>query len=148
MGRINQEIAHLRELAQQLLEQGELVQKLVEPSTDFNQMEHEMLINMLKEVQQKAQEQEQLKKYWQQKAQEQEQVKEDLQRQVIRLLDEVEALASGNLTVKAEVTPDVVGAVADSINQLIDNQIEILQQLPPDAPIRKKFQLIPPGASH
>ena len=141
MGRINQEIAHLLDLAQQLQEQGKLVQKLVEPSTDFHKMEREMLINMLQEMQQKAQEQEQLKEYWQRKAQEQEQFKEDLQRQVIRLLDEIEAIASGNLTLKTEVTPDVIGAVADSINQLVDNQIEILQQLPVDAPIRQKFQL-------
>ena len=141
MGRINQEIAHLLELAQQLREQGKLVQKLVEPSTDFHTMERAMLVNMLQEMQQKAQEQEQLKEYWQRKAQEQEQFKEDLQRQVIRLLDEIEAIASGNLTLQTEVTPDVIGAVADSINQLVDNQIEILQQLPPDDPIRKKFQL-------
>ncbi|NES25810.1 MAG: hypothetical protein F6K41_44695, partial [Symploca sp. SIO3E6] len=141
MGRINQEIAHLLELAQQLREQGKLVQKLVEPSTDFHNMEREMLINMLQEMQQKAQEQEQLKEYWQRKAQEQEQYKEDLQRQVIRLLDEIEAIASGNLTLQTEVTPDVIGAVADSVNQLVDNQIEILQQLPPEHPIRQKFQL-------
>ncbi|NEP59532.1 MAG: hypothetical protein F6K31_21395 [Symploca sp. SIO2G7] len=141
MGRINQEIAHLLELAQQLREQGKLVQNLVEPSTDFHQMEREMLIDMLKEMQQKAQEQEQLKEYWQQKAQEQEQFKEDLQRQVIRLLDEIEAIARGNLTLKTEVTPDVIGAVADSINQLVDNQIAILKQLPPNDPMKQKFQI-------
>jgi|GEM_PF-5529566 len=143
MGRINQEMTHLLELAQQLLEQGELVQKLVEPSTDFKQIEREMLINMLEEMQQKAQEQEQLKEYWQQKAQEQEQLKEDLQRQVIRLLDEVETIATGNLTASLEVTPDIIGAVADSINQLINQQIEILKQLPPDDPIRNNFRLPP-----
>lgn len=141
MGKINQEIAHLLELAQQLLEQGELVQKLVEPSAEFNKMEREVLINLLKEAQQQAQEQEQLKIYWQQQAQEQEQLKEDLQRQVIRLLDEVETIASGNLAVQVEVTPDIIGAVADSINQLVNHQIEILQQLPPDDPIKNKFQL-------
>ena len=141
MGKINQEIAHLLELAQQLLEQGELVQKLVEPNTEFNKMEREVLINLLKEAQQQAEEQEQLKIYWQQKAQEQEQLKEDLQRQVIRLLDEVETIASGNLAVKVEVTPDIIGAVADSINQLVNHQIEILQQLPPDDPIKNKFRL-------
>ncbi|MEO0532531.1 MAG: methyl-accepting chemotaxis protein [Cyanobacteria bacterium P01_A01_bin.123] len=65
----------------------------------------------------------------QRKAQEQEQAKEDLQRQVIRLLDDVEGAARGDLTVQAEVTPDVLGAVADSFNLTIQNLREIVQQV-------------------
>lgn len=65
----------------------------------------------------------------QRKAQEQEQAKEDLQRQVIRLLDDVEGAARGDLTVKAEVTADVLGAVADSFNLTIQNLREIVQQV-------------------
>ncbi|MEM1280416.1 MAG: methyl-accepting chemotaxis protein, partial [Cyanobacteria bacterium P01_H01_bin.152] len=65
----------------------------------------------------------------QRKAQEQEQAKEDLQRQVIRLLDDVEGAARGDLTVKAEVTADVLGAVADSFNLTIQNLQEIVQQV-------------------
>jgi twitching motility protein PilJ len=63
------------------------------------------------------------------KAYEQEQQKEDLQRQVIRLLDDVEGAARGDLTVQAEVTADVLGAVADSFNLTIQNLREIVQQV-------------------
>ncbi|NJL89302.1 MAG: HAMP domain-containing protein [Coleofasciculaceae cyanobacterium SM2_1_6] len=65
----------------------------------------------------------------QRKAVEQEQAKEDLQRQVIRLLDDVEGAARGDLTVQAEVTADVLGAVADSFNLTIQNLREIVQQV-------------------
>jgi len=65
----------------------------------------------------------------QRKAQEQEQAKEELQRQVIRLLDDVEGAARGDLTVQAEVTADVLGAVADSFNLTIQNLREIVAQV-------------------
>ncbi len=64
-----------------------------------------------------------------QKANEQEKAKEDLQRQVIRLLDDVEGAARGDLTVQAEVTADVLGAVADSFNLTIDNLQKIVRQV-------------------
>lgn len=65
----------------------------------------------------------------QRRALEQQQAKEDLQRQVIRLLDEVEGAARGDLTVRAEVTADVLGAVADSFNLTIQSLREIVQQV-------------------
>jgi len=65
----------------------------------------------------------------QRKAADQEQAKEDLQRQVIRLLDDVEGAARGDLTVQAEVTADVLGAVADSFNLTIQNLREIVNQV-------------------
>jgi len=65
----------------------------------------------------------------QRRAAEQEQAKENLQRQVIRLLDDVEGAARGDLTVQAEVTADVLGAVADSFNLTIQNLREIVQQV-------------------
>ncbi len=65
----------------------------------------------------------------QRKAEEQEQAKEDLQRQVIRLLDDVEGAARGDLTVQAEVTADVLGAVADSFNLTIQNLRDIVKQV-------------------
>ncbi|MBR8831190.1 MAG: hypothetical protein N5P05_002956 [Chroococcopsis gigantea SAG 12.99] len=65
----------------------------------------------------------------QQRASETEQAKEDLQRQVIRLLDDVEGAARGDLTVQAEVTPDVLGAVADAFNLTIQNLREIVRQV-------------------
>ncbi len=65
----------------------------------------------------------------QRKAEEQEEAKENLQRQVIRLLDDVEGAARGDLTVAAEVTADVLGAVADSFNLTIQNLREIVLQV-------------------
>ncbi|NJK38267.1 MAG: HAMP domain-containing protein [Oscillatoriales cyanobacterium SM2_3_0] len=65
----------------------------------------------------------------QRKADEQEEAKENLQRQVIRLLDDVEGAARGDLTVSAEVTADVLGAVADSFNLTIQNLREIVVQV-------------------
>lgn len=65
----------------------------------------------------------------QRRASETEQAKEDLQRQVIRLLDDVEGAARGDLTVEAEVTADVLGAVADSFNLTIQNLREIVRQV-------------------
>jgi twitching motility protein PilJ len=65
----------------------------------------------------------------QRRANEMEQAKEDLQRQVIRLLDDVEGSARGDLTVEAEVTADVLGAVADAFNLTIQNLREIVLQV-------------------
>jgi twitching motility protein PilJ len=62
-------------------------------------------------------------------AEEVERSREDLQRQVIRLLDDVEGAARGDLTVQAEVTADILGAVADSFNLIIQNIRQIVQQV-------------------
>jgi twitching motility protein PilJ len=83
-------------------------------STGFNQMAQGMMTT-IGELQRKAVELEQ--------------AKEDLQRQVIRLLDDVEGAARGDLTVQAEVTADVLGAVADSFNLTIQNLRQIVQQV-------------------
>lgn len=42
-----------------------------------------------------------------------------IQQQIITLLDEVSAVAEGDLTVEAEVTADALGSVADSFNYMI-----------------------------
>jgi twitching motility protein PilJ len=42
------------------------------------------------------------------------------QEAILRLLDEMGALAEGDLTVKATVTEDITGAIADSINFTVD----------------------------
>ncbi len=42
------------------------------------------------------------------------------QEAIIRLLDEIDALADGDLTIKATVTEDFTGAIADSFNLTID----------------------------
>jgi methyl-accepting chemotaxis protein len=65
----------------------------------------------------------------QQESSKQKQEKEDLQRQVIKLLDEVEGAARGDLTVQAEVTADIMGAVADSFNLTIQNLSQLVRQV-------------------
>ena len=42
------------------------------------------------------------------------------QEAILRLLDEMGSLAEGDLTVKATVTEDITGAIADSINFTVD----------------------------
>ncbi|TDV60532.1 methyl-accepting chemotaxis protein [Pseudomonas sp. LP_7_YM] len=48
------------------------------------------------------------------------------QNAIMRLLDEIEDLADGNLTVAASVTEDFTGAIADSINYSIDQLRELV----------------------
>jgi twitching motility protein PilJ len=60
---------------------------------------------------------------------EQKETKENLQSQVIRLLDELEGAAKGDLTVRAEVTAEGLGAVADAFNLIIQNLQNIVQQV-------------------
>ncbi len=83
-------------------------------ATGFNQMSRVVFTNITES---------------QRKVEEAEQAKEDLQRQVIRLLDDVEGAARGDLTVQAEVTADVLGAVADSFNLTIQNLRELVGQV-------------------
>lgn len=64
-----------------------------------------------------------------QRAEEMEQARDNLQRQVIRLLDNVEGAARGDLTVEAEVTADVLGTVADAFNLTIKNLRDIVSQV-------------------
>ena len=58
-----------------------------------------------------------------------EKARQKLQRQVIRLLDDVEGASRGDLTVQAEVTADELGAVADAFNLTIQNLREIVLQM-------------------
>ncbi len=52
-------------------------------------------------------------------AQEQQQQKEFLQRRALELLMEVDPVSQGDLTIRAKVTPDEVGTIADSYNSII-----------------------------
>nr|WP_226575765.1 DUF4139 domain-containing protein [Microseira wollei] len=92
----------------------------------FNRRERELFLAM-KEAQRQAEEQEQ--------------AKEDLQRQVIRMLDDVEGAARGDLTVQAEVTADVLGGLADAFNLTIQNLRDVVQDLPPKHPARQRFRV-------
>jgi twitching motility protein PilJ len=56
-------------------------------------------------------------------------VRQKLQRQVIRLLGDVEGASQGDLTVQAEVTADELGAVADAFNLTIQNLRQIVLQV-------------------
>jgi twitching motility protein PilJ len=48
------------------------------------------------------------------------------QQAILRLLDELQSLADGDLTVQATVTEDITGAIADSINYAIDALRELV----------------------
>lgn len=52
-----------------------------------------------------------------------------MQAAVMKLLDEVSGVAQGDLTVQAEVTADVTGAVADSFNFMIGELRQIIGQM-------------------
>ena len=55
--------------------------------------------------------------------------RDEMQAAVMKLLDEVSGVAEGDLTVEAEVTADVTGAVADSFNFMIVQLRQIIGQV-------------------
>ncbi|MBW4693220.1 MAG: GAF domain-containing protein [Lyngbya sp. HA4199-MV5] len=62
-------------------------------------------------------------------ADEQRHQREALQSQLVSLLDQVEGVASGNLTVRAEVTDGELGTVADFFNALVESLRQIVLQV-------------------
>ncbi|MCG9889591.1 MAG: methyl-accepting chemotaxis protein [Thermosynechococcaceae cyanobacterium MS004] len=62
-------------------------------------------------------------------AQEQRQAKEFLQKRALELLIEVDPVSRGDLTVRANVTPDEIGTVADSYNAIIRSLRQIVQKV-------------------
>ncbi len=60
---------------------------------------------------------------------EQRQQKEALQQQVLQLLNDIEATATGDLTVRAEVSEAELGTVADFFNLLIENLRQLVMQV-------------------
>ncbi|MGD8604330.1 MAG: methyl-accepting chemotaxis protein [Anaerolineales bacterium] len=58
-----------------------------------------------------------------------------MQASIMKLLDEVSGLADGDLTVEAEVTADVTGAIADSFNMMIQQLRTIINDVQ-DATLR------------
>jgi methyl-accepting chemotaxis protein len=52
--------------------------------------------------------------------------KEVLQERITHLLEEISTVAEGDLTVQAEVTADITGAIADSFNLMIDELRKII----------------------
>jgi methyl-accepting chemotaxis protein len=59
-------------------------------------------------------------------ARQQQEQNKALQQQIVRLLDEVSAVAEGDLTVEAEVSAGSLGAVADSFNYMIAELRQII----------------------
>ncbi len=51
------------------------------------------------------------------------------QRAILRLLDEITALAEGDLTARATVTEDITGAIADSVNFAIETITELVETI-------------------
>lgn len=62
-------------------------------------------------------------------SQEQRQQKEALQRQLVELLSDIEAAAQGDLSVRAEVTGEDIGTVADFFNAIIESLRQIVTQV-------------------
>lgn len=60
---------------------------------------------------------------------EQRQQKEELQHQLLTLLNDVEGSAKGDLTVRAEVSENEIGTVADFFNAIIESLREIVVQV-------------------
>ncbi|MEL7242561.1 MAG: methyl-accepting chemotaxis protein [Cyanobacteria bacterium J06573_2] len=64
-----------------------------------------------------------------QPSQEQLQKEAALQQQIVQLIENIEAVSSGDLTVRAEVTSGEIGTVADFFNSIIENLREIVTQV-------------------
>jgi methyl-accepting chemotaxis protein PixJ len=62
-------------------------------------------------------------------AQEQREAKEFIQRRALELLIEVDPVSRGDLTVRANVTPDEIGTVADSYNAIIRSLRQIVEKV-------------------
>ncbi|HKX28879.1 MAG TPA: methyl-accepting chemotaxis protein [Blastocatellia bacterium] len=57
------------------------------------------------------------------------QEREELQNSIVRLLNEVSNLADGDLTVRAEVSEDMTGAIADAFNLMTDELRQIVSRV-------------------
>jgi twitching motility protein PilJ len=55
--------------------------------------------------------------------------KEQLQQRALELLMEVDSVSKGDLTIRATVTPDEVGTIADSYNSTIENLRKLVTQV-------------------
>ncbi len=62
-------------------------------------------------------------------AQEQRQLKEELQQRAFELLEEVDPVGRGDLTIRAKVTGDEIGTIADSYNATVENLRQIVIQV-------------------
>lgn len=58
-----------------------------------------------------------------------EETRDRLQRSVVKLLDEVSEVSAGDLTVQAEVGPEITGEIADAFNQMTRNLRSLISQV-------------------
>jgi methyl-accepting chemotaxis protein len=62
-------------------------------------------------------------------AQQQSKIKDQLQKRALELLMEVDPVSRGDLTIRASVTPDEIGTIADSYNATIESLRKIVGQV-------------------
>lgn len=55
--------------------------------------------------------------------------RDHLQTSVIKLLDEVREVAAGDLTVQAEISPEITGAIAEAFNSMTKNLRSLIRQV-------------------
>lgn len=55
--------------------------------------------------------------------------KDRLQRSIVKLLDEVSEVSAGDLTVQAEVGPEITGEIAEAFNQMTRNLRSLIKQV-------------------
>jgi methyl-accepting chemotaxis protein len=58
-----------------------------------------------------------------------EDTRDRLQRSVVKLLDEVSSISDGDLTVQAEVGPEITGEIAEAFNQMTRNLRSLIRQV-------------------
>lgn len=58
-----------------------------------------------------------------------EETRESLQKSVVKLLEEVSDVAAGDLTVQAEVGPEIAGEIADAFNSMTRNLRSLIKQV-------------------
>ncbi|MGQ4646361.1 methyl-accepting chemotaxis protein [Lyngbya aestuarii] len=107
------------ELDTRLEVQGE--DELALLGTNINQMAGQ-ITTLLEEQALAAEEQRRLKE-------EQRQLTETLQNRILELLEEVEPINDGDLTIRARVTADDVGTIADSYNVMVGNLRQIVTKV-------------------
>lgn len=100
--------------------------------TNINRMAgqiQELLISQEEAARQQLAVQAEIARQQEENSRQQQQAKEFLQNRALELLMEVAPLRQGDLTIRAKVTADEIGTIADSYNATINNLREIINQV-------------------